>query len=243
MDNKKKQIALIVVLVVVLGVIGYLYKDDILGMLGLSSLGGGTSFESNSNPVNNTPSPAVAPKEQQNNTQAPVAPKADAGQNQNFARSCESGKLDDCSKAIEQFLEAKNAYNALKLAVVACEKKDAKSCTLMSKMYDSEADGLSKVPSLSNAYASLGCEYGDIEACYELGVKYYRGEGGDMKQSFALFKKTCEAGKVEGCNNLAVIYNNGVGGIKKNIKLAKEIFKKACDSGYKPSCDNLAKIK
>lgn len=254
MDKKKRIIAMVGILVVVLGVAGFLYKDDVLGMLGFSS-----SSEVNAEDdltLTATAQPTEQPSQEVEQPTAPQeqnnAPQDNTTQNEtqptpsqvnpNLARSCESGKLDDCSGAIEQLLGAKDRVNALRLAVVACEKKDAKSCGLMAKMYD---EGDSKVASLSSGYANMACEYGDLESCYALGVKYYRGDGvaSDMKKAFALFKKSCDGGKIEGCNNMAVIYNNGANGIKKNIKIAKDMFKKACDSGYKPSCENLAKIK
>lgn len=255
MDKKKRIIVMVGVVLIILGVVGYLYKDDVLGILGFSS----SNEVANVNDDLILPSVAaqpILPQEQSSVSQdvanAPTNDVNNAVQNlsqptpkvnPNLARSCEGGKLDDCSQAIGQFIEMKDRTNALKLAVVACDKKDAKSCALMAKIYNETDD--SKVALLSNPYIVVACEYGDLESCYSLGVKYYRGDNvaNDMKQAFALFKKSCDGGKVEGCNNMAVMYNNGANGIKKNLKIAKNMFKKACDSGYKPSCENLAKIK
>lgn len=216
-------------LLVALGVGGFLYKDTIIKyandfgipqMLGidLAALG----LVANEVAV---PQPA-----QQT---APAQPS--------LKSSCDSGNVDDCLKFADEQIKANKPIQASNALIKPCESKNNKSCEMLANIYN---DLAKKYSNDSIKYYKQSCDNGGLDGCYGLGVKYFRGEvvKQDFKQSFALFQKVCDGGKVEGCNNLAVMYNNA-NGVKKNIKLARQLFKKACDSGYKPSCENLAKSK
>ncbi|RDU64803.1 tetratricopeptide repeat protein [Helicobacter sp. MIT 14-3879] len=238
----KKTIIMAVILVLLLGVAGFLYKDMLLGMFGLSqNQEEFIEFNEISQPqeLQTTSNQTTLNDNEISNT------KVDNTQNQKetLKNSCENGNVDDCINLALKYIESKDFLSAIKVVIVPCERKNAKSCAILADIY-SGVDGVEKSIPLFIAYATRACDYGDVDSCYSLGVKYYRGVDlkEDIKKSFDLFKKSCDNGKVEGCNNLAVIYNNGANGISKNTKLAKDIFKKACDNGYKPSCKNLSKI-
>lgn len=220
-------------LVVALGVCGFLYKDTLIKyandfgipqMLGIDLVALGLSAPSTSQ------NDEIVISQTQ---QAPTQP--------NLKSSCDGGNVNDCLKFADDQIKANKSLDAVQVLIKPCESKNNKSCETIANIYN---DLAKKYSDDSISYYKRSCDNGGLDGCYGLGVKYFRGEvvKQDFKQSFALFKKVCDGGKVEGCNNLAVMYNNA-NGVKKNIKLARQLFKKACDSGYKPSCANLTKTK
>lgn len=162
----------------------------------------------------------------------PLQPQAET------PKACDN--FNECVESANKFLADKKYDEAVGVLLPFCEQKNAKACEMVADVYGNYIKDSAK----SLSYNQMACDFGGLDGCYALGVKYYRGDGisRDTKQSFALFKKVCDGGKMQGCNNLAVIYNNG-DGTKRDVKKARELFKKACDSGYKPSCENLKKIK
>ena len=223
---------IVLLLLVAMGVGGFLYKDVLIKyavdfgipqMLGidLSATLGATNAQNDEIIV---PQPQVA--------QAPAVP--------NTRTKCDGGSLEDCANIANELLNANKPVDAVKTLLSLCEAKNNRACELIANIYNTTL----KDTTMNLAYNTRSCDNGGLDGCYNLGVKYFRGEGvkQDFKRSFALFKKVCDGGKVEGCNNLAVMYNNA-NGVKKNVKLARTMFKKACDSGYKPSCENLTKTK
>ena len=226
---------IVLLLFVAMGVGGFLYKDMLIKyandfgipqMLGidLSAFGGGAQAQNDE---------IIMPQIPQSiESQAPAVP--------NVSANCDNGSLEDCAKIANEQLNANKPIDAIKTLLALCEAKNNKACELIANIYNTAI----KDTTMNLAYNTRSCDNGGLDGCYNLGVKYFRGEGvrQDFKRSFALFKKVCDGGKVEGCNNLAVMYNNA-NGVKKNVKLARTMFKKACDSGYKPSCENLTKTK
>ncbi|MGX2982716.1 tetratricopeptide repeat protein [Helicobacter sp. 23-1045] len=260
MESKKK-IIYMVVLVVVLGVTGFLYKDSLLSLVGF---GGGSqivedlemplpqapqgaeSADFTPNAVDSAPSETCAIDEcgadSATQTLAPSANKG--GQGADSAKNPlekKSPVKDSTKEAKKPKKSPKQAIDAIKSLLEPCQNKDAKSCANIAEIYGDDLGDYA----LGVAFAKKACDLKSLDGCYVLGVKYYRGDGvkRDVKQSFSLFKQVCDGGKMQGCNNLGVIYNNDEGGIKRDKKKAQALFKKACDSGYKPSCENLAKIK
>lgn len=210
---------MVLVVVVLLGVMGFLYKDVLLGMA--SDLG---ILSSNQTQNDEIDLPLPQP------TQASQVPQ----------NTCDGNNISECIKQANELVVANKPIDGIKLLFTHCENKNAQSCEAIADIYGTSL----KDSTMSLAYNKRACDLGGLSGCYALGVKYYRGDGvnKDVKRSFVLFKQACDGGKIEGCNNLAVIYNNAEG-VKRDVKLAKSLFKKACDSGYKPSCENLAKIK
>lgn len=92
-------------------------------------------------------------------------------------------------------------------------------------------------------YFEIGCNKGELVSCYNLGLRYYNGEG--VRQDYAkareLWKKACDMKYGAACNNLAVLYDNGLG-VRQNLSTAKHYFGKACDLGDQLGCDNYKKI-
>lgn len=224
METRTKILGVVLV-VVLIGTAGYFYKDTLLNLAGISL----------NNQASNELDEIVAASQ--------AAPTNPTQVSQN---ACNSGNLQDCIALADLYLEEKNSLKAIEVLVAACEKKSGEACVKLSNIYDS-GNGVEKSQYLFLGYAQKACEMGNMDGCYDLGVKYYRGEGElikkDIAKAFQLFNKACVGGNQKGCNNVAVIYNNGENGISRNVKKARELFDVACKSGYAPSCENLAKIK
>lgn len=236
METKKKVIYA-VVLLAILGVAGFLYKDDLLALAGFG--GGAEVIEMIDAPEVNVPAPVQSAESnvdsannaQNSTSETPQQAQATSSQEKAPAQAQPQPKAKKSPK---------QALDAIKALLEPCQNKDAKSCAQIAEIYGDDLED----SALSVAFGKKACDFGSIDGCYQMGVKYYNGSGvsRDVKQSFALFKKVCDGGKIEGCNNLGVLYNNGEG-TKQDIQKARQLFKKACDSGYKPSCENLKKIK
>lgn len=249
---RTKIMALVAVIAICAG--GYLYKDDIMGFIGLNEPQEEIFDETmNIAPIDNiNTAPSVANANNTNTSQntgdyvITSSPSSPAGI---LNSSCLNGVMKDCVALANLYLEGssveKDTIKAVNILIKPCEDENADACALLSRIYD-KGLGVAQSVYLYLGYANKACNFGDIDICYDLGVKYYRGNGQfmpkDVMKAFYLFKKTCDKGKLEGCNNLAVIYNNGKNGVPKNLTLAKSLFEDACKNGYKPSCENLKKI-
>lgn len=240
METKKKVIYA-VILLVILGVAGFLYKDDLLALAGFG--GGGEEIEMIDVPEVNPPAltqSAESSVDSANNAQDSAGQDSASETQQAQTQSPQEKAPAQAQPQPKAKKSPKQALDAIKTLLEPCQNKDAKSCAQIAEIYGDDLED----SALSVAFGKKACDFGSIDGCYQMGVKYYNGNGvaRDVKQSFALFKKVCDGGKIEGCNNLGVLYNNGEG-TKQDIQKARQLFKKACDSGYKPSCENLKKIK
>lgn len=224
----------IMILIIVIALCGvlFLYKDMILDITGFNVPNNDNNIDYNikdsgiSNQVIDTP---IATQENKPNP----APKL-----------CDVNNSNNCPVMAQSYIDNGDIIKALGVLIQGCEYKNAESCLKLANLYENDANAI-KSNYLYFGYIQKACNLDSIDACYAMGVEYYRGNdilNKDIKKSFDLFKKACDNGNMKGCNNLAVIYNNGDSGIKKDIKLAKELFDKACKSGYQPSCDNIKKV-
>lgn len=80
---------------------------------------------------------------------------------------------------------------------------------------------------------------GNASAQYNLGLKYFKGEGvrQDYNKAFDLYQKAANQGYAGAQNNLGLMYSRG-NGVLQNYISAKELFKKSCDNGYQYGCNN-----
>ena len=85
----------------------------------------------------------------------------------------------------------------------------------------------------------LEANQGNVEAQFDLGMMYYKGEGvrHDYTKAAQWFEKSANQGLAEAQYNLGVMYNKGEG-VRQNKATAKEWFGKACDNGFQEGCDS-----
>ncbi|UQA62790.1 tetratricopeptide repeat protein [Polyangium aurulentum] len=102
----------------------------------------------------------------------------------------------------------------------------------------SEPPKSSLPPELAKLEKSCNERNGD--ACFALGVAYYKGEGveKDMPACVALMRKACDAGHAEGCFNVGTALFHGEG-VAANKPASIPLFEAACKGGSDGACFNL----
>jgi len=87
------------------------------------------------------------------------------------------------------------------------------------------------------------CEDGNMNACYSLGILYYKGNGvdQDIPKALDLLEQSCYGNELNGCMYLGYLYTYGQS-VKKDIPKAKSLFYKACRQGSKMGCNALKSI-
>lgn len=86
-------------------------------------------------------------------------------------------------------------------------------------------------------YYKISCDYGNADACNNLGALYQTGNGvsQDYLKAAELYEKALNIGSATACKNLAVLYSNGLG-VKRDYLKAKELYERACNGGDKEAC-------
>gem|GEM_PF-789632 len=88
-----------------------------------------------------------------------------------------------------------------------------------------------------------GCAAGTADACTNLGVLYFYGDGvkKDLSQSAGFYRKACDGGEGNACANLAMMYRSG-NGVSQDIEQAISLLKKACEYGQVAACGQLGEL-
>ena len=114
------------------------------------------------------------------------------------------------------------------------------SINLSANLFD---DGLAEYKKgnikLASELYTEACDGGDKQACLNLGIMYFTGDGVEQDKIKAkeLFTKTCKSRFAKGCFRLAIIYNQGCDGVKQDKLKAKLLFGKSCNIGYQRACE------
>ncbi len=92
---------------------------------------------------------------------------------------------------------------------------------------------------LASELYTEACDTGDRQACLNLGILYFTGDGVEQDKMKAknLFTKTCKSRFAKGCFRLGVLYNRGFDGLKQDQHKAKLLFGKSCNIGYERACE------
>lgn len=103
--------------------------------------------------------------------------------------------------------------------------------------------GVATVAGISNAKKHIDADNGDGKAQFELGLKYYNGDGiiegdsmnePDYKKALEYFKKAAENGYPEAQHNIGVMYAHGQG-VEADAEIAFKWYKKAAENGMPTS--------
>mgnify|MGYP003359089257 FL=1 len=86
-------------------------------------------------------------------------------------------------------------------------------------------------------------EQGNVNAQFNLGVMYYKGQGvkQDYFEAVKWYRQAEKQGDAKAQLNLGVMYING-DGVRQDDEQAKEWFGKACDNGYQKGCQYYSKL-
>lgn len=97
-------------------------------------------------------------------------------------------------------------------------------------------------PALSMARLESLAESGDLEALYNLGLRYLHGNvvAQDGRKALAYWKRAAEQGHAASQNNIGFLYSEGLG-VPKNEKLALLWYRKAADAGFAIGMVNVGK--
>ncbi len=81
---------------------------------------------------------------------------------------------------------------------------------------------------------------GGPDACYVLGIMYYKGEGvtADKTEAIRWLRRSAEKGNVRAAYNLGMIYDKG-DGVHQDLKEAAKWYRKAAEKGHVQSQFNL----
>ena len=102
----------------------------------------------------------------------------------------------------------------------------------LAQLYDLGEAGLVRDPVEARRLISLSAENGDRQAMHNLGVFYFRGEGGpqDLNSAAQWFRKAADGGVVESQYNLGLLYQSG-SGVRRDLDQARHWFGQAAAKG------------
>ena len=102
----------------------------------------------------------------------------------------------------------------------------------LAQLYDLGEAGLTRDPIEARRLVGLAAENGDVQAMHNLGVFYFRGEGGaqDLASAAQWFRKAAGAGVVESQYNLGLLYQSG-SGVRRDLAQARHWFGLAAAKG------------
>jgi len=102
----------------------------------------------------------------------------------------------------------------------------------LAQLYDLGEAGLQRNPVEARRLISLAAESGEPQAMHNLGVYFFRGEGGaqDLASAAQWFRKAASAGVVESQYNLGLMYQAGSGVTQDNVQ-ARRWFAQAAAKG------------
>ena len=144
-------------------------------------------------------------------------------------------------KLRQQIESGKATWNSLTEA----QKSEMRN---MSKMWTSAAkQGQGGAPRNLDAtfleghdHAGAAYEEGDAQAQFNLGIKYYNGQGvkKDHAEAVSWYRKAAEQGHAQAQSNLGYLFDNGEGVEQSDVEAARW-YRKAADQGYADAQFNL----
>lgn len=102
----------------------------------------------------------------------------------------------------------------------------------LAQLYDLGEAGVPQNPAEARRLVTLAAQSGDVHAMHNLGVYYFRGEGGaqDLVGAAQWFQKAAAAGVVESQYNLGLLYQSG-SGVPRDLVQARHWFGEAAAKG------------
>jgi hypothetical protein len=90
----------------------------------------------------------------------------------------------------------------------------------------------------------IQAEDGDVDAQYDLGIRYYNGEGVELdhKKAVEWFLRAAEHDDSQAQFNLGIMYGRGEG-VQKDLKVSMSWLKKAADQGHEEALSLLTRKK
>jgi len=119
----------------------------------------------------------------------------------------------------------------------------AQAQVYLAQLYDTGEAGLPRDLAEARRLTRLAAEAGDTKAMHNLGVYYFRGEGGpqDLTSAAEWFRRAAGAGVVESQYNLGLLYQSG-NGVPKDLVAARHWFRQAAAKGDEEARQALAAL-
>ena len=120
---------------------------------------------------------------------------------------------------------------------------DAGAQLYLAQLYDGGEAGLPRDIAEARRLTALSAEAGDAQAMHNLGVYFFRGEGGaqDLASAAQWFRKAAAAGVVESQYNLGLLYQSG-SGVRRDLAQARHWFGQAARRGDAEAKQALAEL-
>jgi localization factor PodJL len=113
----------------------------------------------------------------------------------------------------------------------------------LAQLYDGGEAGLAQSPVEARRLTALAAQNGEVRAMHNLGVYFFRGEGGpqDLTSAAYWFQKAASAGVVESQYNLGLLYQTG-NGVPQDLAEARRWFATAAAGGDAQARQALAQL-
>jgi TPR repeat protein len=101
-----------------------------------------------------------------------------------------------------------------------------------------ESSGAAK----TSAQLQAACDKGDGQACYDLGLRYQKGQGvaKNPDRAVALYERSCAIGDAGNCWYLGTVYEDGgFGLVTPDVNRAAGYYRKGCDKADGDACFSL----
>ncbi|MGZ3456087.1 MAG: tetratricopeptide repeat protein [Polyangiales bacterium] len=173
--------------------------------------------------------------------QAPVS-KDDKRAFQLYARACELGDKDGCTKqgyAYELGIGTKSDLEAArKLYEIGDDAGIVDATAAIGRFHLDGLGGASHDEAIALTKLTATCNVGHAFGCTSLGFMHANARGGlkkDEAKAVELYRKGCDGGAARGCSNLAWMYEHGHG-VAADPVTAKALYAKACAGGETSAC-------
>lgn len=124
-----------------------------------------------------------------------------------------------------------------------CEKGHAGSCGLAGIQHSRGVAGAKADDAKAKELLGKGCDGGDSNSCFNLGLMWMNGRGGskDPAQAAKLWEKGCAEADAASCNLLGNVYETGQGAAKDEAK-ALALYTKGCEGGSDDACGKAGRM-
>lgn len=164
---------------------------------------------------------------------------------------CMRGDMDACQEAGLGYLAGTTVSQDLKRARLlldrACASGRALACSAYAKM-SADAQGVNLTPERETTLLQLGCDRGDVNACWRVGkrlldaVEQGSATSDQAQSAHALLGTACDAGEVNACLELGLSAKSGRGGFPRDLRTSAKWLGQACAGDVGAACYELATL-
>lgn len=156
-----------------------------------------------------------------------------------WGSACELASAPGCAGLGERHARVKKSWpEAYDAWTRACAIGDAASCTDLGLLVQNKHEPAWPEEEPYPAYLERGCEHGDAEGCYWLGMKDVPRKEEPPEPAYLLLERSCEGEYGAACAELGDVHLRRKTSF--DDELAANLLTQACDSGHYESCKELS---